>query len=161
VYSVILAYMLWFLSGFGALGLHRFYLGKIGTGLIWLFTGGLGMVGGIFDFFALPNMVRERNLSLGYARPEVPRVGAPPPPPRPVKKESLERIVLKTAERSGGVVTPTKVALAADIGLDEAKDFLEKLSSKGFAEMRIKRSGAIVYCFPEFMDGEADDYEDL
>jgi len=161
VYSLILAYMLWFLSGFGALGLHRFYLGKIGTGLIWLFTGGLGMVGGIFDFFALPNMVRERNLSLGYTRAEAPRVGPSAPPPRPVQKETLERIVLKTAERNGGVVTPTKVALAADIGLDEARGFLEKLSSKGFAEMRIRRSGAIVYCFPEFMDGGPDDYEDL
>ncbi|MBN2048976.1 MAG: NINE protein, partial [Spirochaetales bacterium] len=27
MYSTLVAYLLWFVSGFGALGLHRFYLG--------------------------------------------------------------------------------------------------------------------------------------
>ncbi|MDR1107200.1 MAG: NINE protein, partial [Treponema sp.] len=31
MYSVGIAYLLWFLSGFGALGFHRYYLGKIPT----------------------------------------------------------------------------------------------------------------------------------
>jgi len=34
---------------FGYLGFHRFYLGKIGTGLIWFFTGGFFVVGWILD----------------------------------------------------------------------------------------------------------------
>lgn len=32
------AYLLWLVSGFGWLGFHHFYLGKIGKGIIWIFT---------------------------------------------------------------------------------------------------------------------------
>lgn len=37
----------------GALGIHRFYEGKIGTGILWLFTLGLGGVGVLVDFIIL------------------------------------------------------------------------------------------------------------
>ena len=34
---------------FGMFGIHRFYVGKIGTGLIWFFTLGLFTIGWILD----------------------------------------------------------------------------------------------------------------
>jgi TM2 domain-containing membrane protein YozV len=44
----------WLLQAFlGVFGLHRFYLGKWVTGLVWLLTGGLLGVGWIYDFFTL------------------------------------------------------------------------------------------------------------
>lgn len=38
---------------FGLLGIHRFYVGKIGTGILWLCTGGLAGVGAIVDFILI------------------------------------------------------------------------------------------------------------
>ena len=61
--SVVVTYLLWFLGGFGILGLHRFYLGRWVTGLIWFLTGGVFLVGAVIDVFLIPGLVRIENLS--------------------------------------------------------------------------------------------------
>lgn len=37
----------------GYIGAHKFYEGKIGMGILYLFTGGLFFIGVVLDFFAL------------------------------------------------------------------------------------------------------------
>ena len=37
----------------GPLGVHRFYVGKIGTGILWIFTGGMFVVGSIIDLIMI------------------------------------------------------------------------------------------------------------
>jgi TM2 domain-containing membrane protein YozV len=52
----------WLLQTFlGLFGVHRFYMGKWGTGLIWLFTLGCFLVGYVYDFFTLNGQVDEIN----------------------------------------------------------------------------------------------------
>ncbi len=52
----------WILLTFlGLFGIHRFYLGKLGTGLLWLCTGGLLGIGWLYDFFTLNRQVDECN----------------------------------------------------------------------------------------------------
>ena len=49
--SRAVAALLCFFLGF--LGAHRFYVGKIGTGILWLFTGGIFGIGSLIDFILI------------------------------------------------------------------------------------------------------------
>ena len=53
----------WILLTFlGVFGIHRFYLGKVWTGLLYLLTGGLLGVGVLYDFWTLNGQVQDANL---------------------------------------------------------------------------------------------------
>jgi TM2 domain-containing membrane protein YozV len=56
------AFLLWLVCLVGVCGLHRIYLGRFWTGLLWLFTFGLLGIGQIIDLFLLPSMLRQANL---------------------------------------------------------------------------------------------------
>jgi hypothetical protein len=56
-----IAYALWALSFFGLAGIHRFYLGRTGSGLAFLFTWGLCGWGSIYDAVTMKRLVAEAN----------------------------------------------------------------------------------------------------
>lgn len=58
------AYLLWCLSIFGWLGFHRFYIGKVGTGIVWILTGGVFGVGSLIDLFTLGGQVEQYNTNV-------------------------------------------------------------------------------------------------
>ena len=60
-YDYSLAWIL--LTFLGIFGIHRFYMGKIWTGILWLCTGGLLGLGWLYDFCSLNSQVDEQNRS--------------------------------------------------------------------------------------------------
>jgi predicted transcriptional regulator len=137
-------------------------------------TGGLGMIGSIYDFLTLPGQVREANIrrvlsdpgmngratlngqqaaeNWRYANDTQTRIVR--------EKDSLERIILRQAKENSGILTVSEVALAANVPLEDAKKALDILVNKGFAELRVRKSGTLVYTLPEFMD-KSEDLEDF
>ena len=49
--SRLVAFLLCFFLG--GIGVHRFYVGKVGTGILWLLTGGLFGIGALVDFIMI------------------------------------------------------------------------------------------------------------
>jgi TM2 domain-containing membrane protein YozV len=61
----LFAFILWAFAFVGICGLHRFYVGRPMTGVLWLLTFGLLGVGQLFDLFFLGSMVRQANILNG------------------------------------------------------------------------------------------------
>ncbi len=55
-HSKLIGYIVWIFGFFGA---HRFYFGKVKTGVLWFFTLGLLGIGWLVDLFLIPSMDRE------------------------------------------------------------------------------------------------------
>jgi TM2 domain-containing membrane protein YozV len=58
-YSI--AWILLAIPFFGLIGLHRLYMGKVVTGLIWMLTGGLLGLGWLYDLWTLNDQISEVN----------------------------------------------------------------------------------------------------
>jgi len=166
MYSTGIAYLLWALSGFGALGLHRYYLGKIPSGILWTCTAGFFGIGSIYDLFTLPSQVRHANIEKairdGRFNPNI-NISLNGQPMRVVNdgqahvvpaRENPEQAVLRAAKANKGIITASELALSANMSIEDAKKALDKMVSKGHAELRVRQSGSLVYAIPDIMDSD-------
>jgi len=150
--SLSLSYVLCALGLFGVAGLHRFYLGKPVTGLLWLLTGGLAGLGTIYDLITLEHQVDRANGAT--------MLTPPPYPDRPLQLAGharpnvwdthvdLEQRVLICARNHHGRVTAPLVAAECSVSIARAEEALAAIVSHGHAEADVTDDGVVVYDFP-------------
>ncbi len=177
--SKLIAYLLWCLFPF--CGLHRLYLGKSGTGILYLFTGGLFGIGQLIDLFLIPGMVENENLKWQIehgATVNITIQGQVAQPistkssSRPVSghvssqlasgsKKDLETTILTLARKFQGKLTPLELAANSSLSLEEADKALEDIVRKGYANMTVTDTGNIVYEFPGFLQFDTSSSQEL
>ncbi len=65
-----------------------------------------------------------------------------------IDPEEQRKEILKLAQAKGGTVTVSEIVLGTSLSLEEAEEILQYFVAKGYTNMRLSDSGAIVYEFP-------------
>ena len=72
------------------------------------------------------------------------------------EKDSIERTLLSFARQNKGILSPIEASLETSMSIDDVKQCLDELVSKGIAEIGVRKSGVMVYTIPEFIDSKAE-----
>ena len=157
-YKQGISYGLWCTCLFGLCGTHRIYLGKYGTGILYLLTFGLFGFGQFIDLIRMRQLVAEANIRDGYAlhpraahhllmQEQSPRGG-----PRLNKAEKPLRLrLLEAAMVRGGAISVTEGVAATGAGFEEVEETLRGLVNGGYVDVdNAPGSGVVIYRFTEF-----------
>lgn len=152
---LLVSYLLCGAGFFGIGGLHRLYNGKIGTGLLWLCTGGLFYIGQLVDLVIIPNMVDEYEqklrLKAGVSSAGIPmnerifisQVHQPNGKPLIVK-------LIEAAEANGGSLTVTQGVKSTGASLIEVETMLKEMLQSNHVRIGNNPiSGVVTYYFDE------------
>ena len=142
--STGMAYLLWGLWLLGFAGIHRFYLGKPISGLIWFFTWGLFGIGQIFDLLLIPEMVEKKNFSYRARLAEVQYPQLPSDVTLNPPRSDIHLILKLLSERSEATLADCVLATGKDTSKIQA--LLEQMQRDELIEVGNRESdGAIVY----------------
>lgn len=159
--NVGIAYLLWALGFFGICGIHRFYMGKTTSGIVWLLTAGLCGFGQFIDVVLIPGMVQERNLYL-WEKARADRLlnmieTGQNISLNPVASDSSKQLeekidpmlkLLKAAAANGNVLSIGQAMISTGMSHEEVEELLKKAQRKGIAYIdNDPKSGAIRYYF--------------
>ncbi|PSP19314.1 MAG: TM2 domain-containing protein [Cyanobacteria bacterium QS_8_64_29] len=136
------AYVLWLLCLTSLCGLHRIYLGRYASGIVYLLTLGLFGIGQLIDLVLIPGMVREENLKQKALRQEAAQAGILE---GTASEERLEvRILRVCRDRDGATVSDCAIETAASPA--RVKEVLAQLMREEAVTVDNRASdGAVVY----------------
>jgi len=139
------AYLLWCTCFLGFCGGQRFYSGKVGSGLIYLFTFGLFGFGQLIDLALIPGMVSDRNRVLSgryLGNPNQQAVTATVPTSPPMQR------LLKAAKANGGTLSLAQAALHTELEPAALRALLKEAQQLDYAEVTNDlKTGAVRYRF--------------
>jgi TM2 domain-containing membrane protein YozV len=147
-----IAYLLWAACFLGVCGLQRIYLGKYGTGFLYLFTFGLMGIGQFIDLFTIPGMVEDaNNRLLVHQMAGVLPAGAQAALPgrrAPRTTEEFQVALVQAAEANGGKLTVAEAVAATGRGFKDVERQLNQMAVGGYIEPDSDENGNIFFRFP-------------
>ena len=155
-----IAYLLWFLCVLGVCGAHRFYVGEIGWGVVYLLTFGFCGIGQFIDLFTIPGMVRRRNLvdralsedlkndAIRNATMVISGISAANlPNTKQSSKNDVQKIVLDLLE-DGKKLSAGRITAMSDLPYSEIRKELKILVTNGVLKEIADKDGASKYYLP-------------
>jgi TM2 domain-containing membrane protein YozV len=149
------AYLLWFFLGL--VGAHKFYLGKTGMGILYIFTLGFLFIGWIIDVFTLGSQVDLYNALHGgqggvsvnnQVNPSqnvVVNVTAPAGATESVKISAEKQILALSGESN--TLSLRQIISQTSLEMEEAEEAVKKLVAKGMAKEQVGPDGKLFYDF--------------
>jgi TM2 domain-containing membrane protein YozV len=145
----------------GSFGLHKFYLGQIGWGIVYflfswtLIPGFAGVVEGLLYLLSSDEAFAHRYGGTPFLTVSPPtyrtfaraRSAAPATLRTP---EEQERMILQLASARQGVLSVAEIVAESGLSIEKVETRLAHLSAKNVTRVEIDDNGRIFYLFPDF-----------
>jgi len=149
------AYLLWCGWMIGMGGLHRIYLGRYGTGFLYLFTWGLFGIGQVIDLFQMGRMVEDENNRLLIREMGGAEAIAAAASPRgllarraPRNTEEFQVSLAQAADQHRGQLTVSEAVAATGRSFKDVEKELNRMVVNGYIEVdNDEETGVLIYKF--------------